>query len=105
MFVSVVLDPGNEGSARELAEVLAAYGFEKVQRACWESSLISEQILAKVKNDIDRVTDYYDSIRIYQFPIDGAFAVTVLSQKKWKRIVIKPPVPRPAGRKPGQAGK
>ncbi len=92
MFVSVVLDPGGEESARHLAEVLASYGFEKAQRACWESATINDKTLAKLKQDIDRVTDYYDSVRLYQFPVDGAFAVTFLMKKSWKRIVIKPPV-------------
>ena len=91
MFVSVVLDPGGEESARQLAEMLATYGFEKAQRACWESATINEKTLAKLKQDIDRITDYYDSVRLYQFPVDGSFAVTYLMKKTWKRIVIKPP--------------
>jgi len=102
MFVSVVLDPGGEESASQLAELLATYGFEKAQRACWESASISEQILGKLKQEIDRVTDYYDSVRLYQFPVEGSLAVTVLSKKKWKRIVVRPPVnapPSAAGQK------
>ena len=98
MFVSVVLDPGGEESARQLAEILATWGFEKVQRACWESVSISEHSAAQLKQEIDRVTDYYDSVRLYQFPVDGAMAVTVLSKKKWKRILVKPPVPPSSGR-------
>lgn len=91
MFVSVVLDPGGEDSARQLAEILVTWGFEKVQRACWESVAITEQTLAKLKQEIDRVTDYYDSVRLYQFPVEGVMAITVLSKKKWKRIVVRPP--------------
>ena len=79
MFVSVVLDPGGEESARQLAEILATYGFEKVQRACWESATINEQYLVKLKQEIDRVTDYYDSVRLYQFPVDGLMAITMVS--------------------------
>ena len=37
MFVSVIVDPGGNESSRNLQEVLAAHGFERVQRACWES--------------------------------------------------------------------
>lgn len=91
MFVSVVLDPGGEESARNLAEVLASWAFEKVQRACWESVTISEASLAKLKQEIDRVTDYYDAVRMYQYPVGGSMVLTYLSKKKWKRIVIKPP--------------
>lgn len=92
MFVSVVLDPGGEDSARQLAEILVTWGFEKVQRACWESATISDTTLAKLKQEIDRVTDYYDSIRLYQFPVDGLMAITVLAKKKWKRVIVRPPV-------------
>ena len=49
MFVSVVLDPGGEESARQLSEILATYGFEKAQRACWESASINEKTLAKLQ--------------------------------------------------------
>lgn len=92
MFISVVLDPGGEESARQLAELLATYGFEKVQRACWESVTVNDQVLVKLKQEIDQVTDYYDCVRLYQFPVDGVLAITILAKKKWKRIVVKPPV-------------
>ena len=95
MFVSVVLDPGGEDSARQLAEILVTWGFEKVQRACWESASISDATLAKLKQEIDRVTDYYDSVRLYQFPVDGLMAITVLSKKKWKRVVVRPSASAP----------
>lgn len=89
MFISIILDPGSIDSAKALTEVLKQYGFKKVQRACWESTTIGEQIFIKLKQDIDRVTDYYDTIRIYQFPLNGLFAITELSKKKWRRCLIK----------------
>ena len=89
MFVSVVLDPGGEESARQLAEILATSGFEKVQRACWECSSIDEHSVVRLKQEIDRVTDYYDAVRLYQYPVDNAFAVTLVSKKKWKRLIVK----------------
>lgn len=91
MFVSVVFDCGGEDSAKDLANILGQYGFEKVQRACWESASITADLLIKLKKDIDRVTDYYDSVRLYQFPLDDNFNITILKQKKWRRIVVRPP--------------
>ena len=91
MFVSVVYDCGGEDSVRDNASILGQYGFEKVQRACWESASITPDILVKLKKDIDRVTDYYDTVRLYQFPLEGNFNITVLKQKKWRRIVVRPP--------------
>ncbi len=91
MFVSVMLDPGGEESARMLADVLATWGFDKVQRACWESATVAESSLVQIKQEIDRVTDYYDTVRLYQYPVEGVLAITVLSKKKWKRILVRPP--------------
>lgn len=89
MFVSVVLDPGGIDSAKSLAHILDQFGFKKIQRACWEHTAISELQYNNLRRDIDRVTDYYDTVRIYQFPVEGAFAVTELKQKKWRRCLIR----------------
>ncbi len=88
MFVSVVLDPGGMDSAKTMASILARYSFKKVQRACWECMKINEGQLSSLKREIDTVTDYYDTVRIYQFPISGNFAITELRHKKWRRCVL-----------------
>lgn len=89
MFVSVVLDPGQLDSARSLSSILAQYGFEKKQRACWEHNGMDEKKLGLLKKDIDRVTDYYDSVRLYQYPIDGMLVITELQKKKWKKCMLR----------------
>jgi CRISPR-associated protein Cas2 len=91
MFVSVVLDPGRVDSARDLAAILSRYHFRKIQRACWECIQIGEQQLTDLKREIDQVTDYYDTIRMYQYPVNGCFAITELNHKKWKRCQMEPP--------------
>ncbi len=91
MFVSVVIDPGGKDSASNLAEVLAGNGFERVQRACWESVTMTDDGLITLKKDIDRVTDYYDVVRLYQYPIQGVLAITTLYKKKWRRVLVRPP--------------
>ena len=91
MFVSVVIDPGGRELASHLAEVLTANGFERVQHACWESVTINDEGLVTLKQDIDRVTDYYDIVRLYQYPIQDVFAVTTLYKKKWRRVLVRPP--------------
>lgn len=91
MFVSVVIDPGGRESASHLAEVLTANGFERVQHACWESVTINDEGIVTLKQDIDRVTDYYDIVRLYQYPIQDVFAVTTLYKKKWRRVLVRPP--------------
>lgn len=92
MFVSVILEPGGIDSARALVNILTLFGFKKVQRHCWESLDVKEDQLANLKKDIDRVTDYYDSVRLYQFPMDnGLFVITELKQKKWRKAQFKAP--------------
>lgn len=90
MFVSVVLDPGAVDTAESLASVLSHYGFRKIQRAVWESLNMGVMQLAHLKREIDRVTNYYDTVRIYQYPVKGMFFIMELRQKKWKRTVLKP---------------
>ena len=91
MFVSVMIDPGSEESAAHLSELLAFHGFKRMQRACWESVAVNAKQLVALKREIDRVTDYYDVIRIYQYPVDGLLAISTLAKKKWRKLLIRPP--------------
>ena len=58
MFVSIVCDMGSDDSRTELYNLLPQYGFEKVQRGCFECSAVSETQLAKLKRDIDSLLGY-----------------------------------------------
>ena len=105
MFVSIAVDPGGESRAKELAELLIQYGFDKVQRGLWESTVVSPDTLNRIKRDLDRSTDAFDKIRIFQFPVDGTLVLTTLKDKKWRRLVAKggettvpKPAPKPAAK-------
>lgn len=104
MFVSVAVDPGSEERAHELADLLTRYGFEKVQRGLWESPLVAVSTLERLKRDLDRATDAYDRVRIYQYPVDGVLVISGMREKKWRRLVARVPqdVPGPGSvpRKP-----
>jgi CRISPR-associated protein Cas2 len=91
MFVSIVLDLGSEDSRAALYNLLPQYGFERVQKSCFESSTIQEKALAALKRDIDKATDSYDSLRMYQYPVEGTMAITVLKDNKWRRIIVRDP--------------
>jgi CRISPR-associated protein Cas2 len=91
MFVAVVCDMGNEDSRAALYNLLPQYGFERVQKACFECASISDKLLSALKRDIDKLTDAYDTIRLYQFPVEGTLAITVLKDNKWRRIVVRDP--------------
>ncbi len=89
MFVSIVVDLGNEDSQKIVQNLLFRYGFKQVQNNTFESLSINDNNLSRLKLDIDRATDFYDSIRIYQYPIEGTLVITSLTEKRWRRNVLK----------------
>jgi CRISPR-associated protein Cas2 len=89
MFVSIAVDPGSENRARELADLLSQYGFEKIQRGLWESTAVSPETLNRLKRDLDRAADAFDRLRVFQFPVDGTLVLSTLREKKWRRLVAK----------------
>jgi CRISPR-associated protein Cas2 len=94
MFVAIVCDMGSEDSRAALYNLLPQYGFERVQKACFECAQMSDKHLAALKRDIDHVTDSYDTVRLYQYPVDGTLAVTILKGNKWRRVVVRDTHPR-----------
>ena len=80
-----MIEPGSLDSGKSLVDILTSYGFTKIQRSCWECMKVREDELSNLKKDLDRVTDYYDKLRIYQFPINGLFVITEMKQKKWRK--------------------
>lgn len=89
MFVLVAIDSGNEDSGRVISNLLLRYGFTQVQKNSFESLKVSDKQLARLKLDIDRASDFYDSIRIYQYPLEGTLVITSLNEKRWRRKIIK----------------
>ncbi len=89
MFVSVIVESGSVDSGEAIFSILSQFGFKKVQKFCWENMNFAESSLSSLKKNIDSITDYYDTIRFYQFPINGMFVITELKQKKWRRCQFK----------------
>ncbi|MCK7471093.1 MAG: hypothetical protein MZU95_10175 [Desulfomicrobium escambiense] len=56
---------------RRRIRLAASVRFREGERACFESARASEKQVAALAADIDKVTDYYDTIRMYQYPVDG----------------------------------
>ncbi len=88
MYVSVIIDPGSIESGQALVNLLVHFGFEKRQKSCWENVRLAEVDLSSLKREIDRMTDYYDKVRIYQYPLEGSFVITELDKKNWKKTKI-----------------
>jgi CRISPR-associated protein Cas2 len=83
------LDPGSEDNQKLATNMLFRYGFKQTQSNVFESTAVSDKQLARLKLDLDRVSDFYDSIRFYQFPVDDTLVVTSLNEKRWRRMLIK----------------
>ncbi len=90
MFVSAACDYGNEDSRIKVDQLLLQYGFRKVQKNLYETTSLSEKNLARLKLEVDKLTDFYDTLRLYQFPLESTLVITSLEGKKWKRSVLKP---------------
>ena len=89
MFVGVSCELANDDHRIAVYDLLVQYGFERVMRDVFESTTIRESLLTRLKRDLDKVTDFYDKLRFYQYPMDDTLVVTFLSDKKWKRTIIQ----------------
>ena len=89
MFVSVICEISNDDHKIAVKNLLMEYGFKQVFEILYESATIKEKELARLKRDIDRRTDAYDSVRIYQYPLDETLVITALREKRWRRFNIR----------------
>ncbi|MBN2737317.1 MAG: CRISPR-associated protein Cas2 [Spirochaetales bacterium] len=87
MFVSVFCDISADNH-QEVSLILSQYGFSEVMKNLFESSSVDEDELARLKLDIDRSTDSYDNIRIYQYPMDDTLVISAMEKKKWRKIKV-----------------
>ena len=89
MFVAVVCEFAVDDHRNAAFDLLAQYGFTKVLKGAFETTSMSEAALSRLKRDLDAIADSYDSLRLYQYPVDGTLAITVLKEKKWRRLIVK----------------
>ena len=88
MLVAVACDLGSEDHQRRVQASLAEYGFKKVHEGLYESFKINDNGLLRLKRELDRLTDSYDSLRFYQYPMDGTLVISELKEKKWRKTVV-----------------
>ncbi len=89
MFVSVICDIADGGHRDLVVDFLKRYGFREIIDNTFESASISEKALIRLKRDIDKSTDFYDKVRFYQYPFEDTMVISFLSEKKWKKSVIR----------------
>jgi len=89
MFVSIHCDLGSDDHRKSVYSIISQYGCKQIMKDVFESTSLEENTLSRLKRDIDKKTDFYDTIRIYQYPINDAFVISYLNKKKWRRFVVR----------------
>ncbi len=89
MFVAVACELSNDDHLFAVDLLLKEYGFTEVMKNLYESVKLKEKVLSRLKRDLDRRTDAFDIIRIYQYPLEDTLVITTLRDKHWKRIVVR----------------
>ena len=89
MFVAIACDFSSDDHKTKGEEIILQYGFKKIMDNLFESTTISANYLVRMKRELDGVTDSYDTLRFYQYPVDNTLVITYLKEKKWRRLVVK----------------
>ena len=89
MFVAVSCDLASDDHRRAVYGLLRQYGFVRVLGSLYECTTLTTAYLARLKRDLDKVTDSYDKLRIYQYPMDQTLVITSLEEKRWRKLKVK----------------
>jgi CRISPR-associated protein Cas2 len=88
MFVAIACDLGSEDHRESVHRVLLQYGSKRIREGMYEFVTINGDALLRLNKELDRLTDGYDTLRNYQFPMDGSLVVSSLKDKKWRKIIV-----------------
>jgi CRISPR-associated protein Cas2 len=88
MFVAVACDLGSEDHQKRVHSSLMEYGFNKVHEGLYESLKINDNGLLRLKRELDLLTDSYDSLRFYQYPMENTLVISELKEKKWRKTIV-----------------
>ncbi len=87
--MAVCCDLSSSDHEKQIAALLKQYGFTKSQEHVYEHTSINEEYTKRLKRDIDRLTDSYDNVRIYQYPLDDTLQISTLKDKKWRKLIVR----------------
>ena len=88
VFIAIACEFVSEEHREDVYNLLKQYGFSRAVGEVFESLSLKPELLPRLKRDIDRRTDYYDKVRMYQYPLEGFLVVTSLSEKKWRKTIL-----------------
>ncbi len=89
MFVAIACDFSSGDHKKDAELVIRQYGFSRIMENLFESTTIGEVYLTRLKRDLDQITDSYDNLRFYQYPVENTMVITSLKEKKWRRLVVR----------------
>ena len=67
----------------------ASMASRRCSRTLLRARRFRQTALSRLKKDLDGIADSYDSVRLYQYPVEGTLAITILKEKKWRRLIVK----------------
>ncbi|MBN2051008.1 MAG: CRISPR-associated protein Cas2 [Spirochaetales bacterium] len=88
--MAIVCEYAGDDHKEAVNRLMKLYGFKPVYDNLFESLTVREQTLSRLKRDLDKTTDSFGAFRFYQYPLENTLAITNLTKKKWKRILLKP---------------
>jgi len=88
VFVAIACELVSEEHREDVHTLLRQYGFTRIIGDVFESLSFRPEALPRLKRDIDRRTDSYDKVRMYQYPLDGVLVITALADKKWRKTKL-----------------
>ena len=89
MLVAIACDLGSEDHRQKIHNLLLPYGFSRLLAGLYESATITGTQLVRLKRELDKQTDSYDTLRIYQYPLDDTLVITSLKEKKWRKLTVR----------------
>jgi CRISPR-associated protein Cas2 len=90
MFVAIATDLSTAERREAVHRTLLQYGFTKQQEGLYESVTIGETQLRRLKKELDRLTDSYDALRFFQYPMESTLVISSMNEKRWRRLVVNP---------------
>lgn len=80
MFVAVVSDVSTDDH-----RLAVQYGFDKVMKDLHKSTSITDTAVTRLKHDIDRANDFYDTVRLPQ----DTLLIISRRENKWRQLVSR----------------
>jgi CRISPR-associated protein Cas2 len=88
MFIAIYVDAAGQDSRKEIARVINEYGVKKVGPEMYESYEFLYKRVGNLKRDLTKCMDMDDRLRIYQYPVEDLYVISIYNNGKWKKLSV-----------------